>query len=373
MTTLALSRSDILGWLLETDAERLEELWRAADEMRRATVGDEVHLRGLIEISNHCRRQCHYCGIRAGNRKLKRYRMSLNEILECAHLARELGYGTVVLQAGEDPGLTQEWISGAVHLIKQETGLAVTLSLGERDPQELAAWREAGADRYLLKFETSDAELFARIHPPIPGQCADPLASRLRLLKILRDLGYEVGSGIMVGIPGQTFASLVKDIELFRELDLDMIGIGPFIPHPHTPLGASSPAPRPTAPPHYGELGAARALTTSQVPNDELTTCKVLALTRLVCPQANLPSTTALATLDPASGRTHGLQRGANVVMPDLTPPRYQKLYEIYPGKGNLQEDARRRHQDVVMLLARLGRKPGVGPGARPKLSGVAL
>ena len=363
----ALTRSEILRWLLETDADRLEELWGAADEVRRATVGDEVHLRGLIEISNHCRRRCGYCGLQAGNSRLTRYRMSAEEVLACARLARNLGYGTVVLQSGEDPGLTEKWVANLVRHIKEETGLAVTLSLGEREPQELAAWREAGADRYLLKFETSDPELFRHIHPPLPGENSDPFQKRLGLLGTLRDLGYEVGSGIMVGIPGQTFLSVARDLELFRELDLDMIGIGPFIPHPQTELGANWANPSGTpAPPASGPRAANRPLSASdQVPNDELTTCKVVALARLVCPEANIPSTTALATIDPAGGRAHGLQRGANVVMPDLTPLQYRALYEIYPGKGLSTASPEAEQARLLALIASMGRRPGLGAGER--------
>lgn len=362
MFTQALESNGILGWLLESDPERLEELWLAADEVRHATVGDEVHLRGLVEISNHCRRQCAYCGIRAGNHRLPRYRMQPDQVVASARLAKELDYGTVVLQAGEDPGLSKKWVTDVVRRIKEETGLAVTLSLGERDPEELAAWREAGADRYLLKFETSDPALFRQIYPPLPGGPPDSVQSRLALLGILRDLGYEVGSGIMVGIPGQTFASLTRDIELFRELDLDMIAIGPFIPHPHTPLGRrSAETPSSASVPPLPEAS-------DQVPNDELTTCKVVAVTRLISPEANLPSTTALATLDPRQGRILALQRGANVVMPDLTPVQYRELYDIYPGKARDQVPPEVAHARLLQAITALGRRPGEGPGARKQI-----
>ena len=229
-----LDKTEILGWLRETNPERLEELWRRADETRRQHVGDAVHLRGLVEISNFCARQCAYCGLRAGNENLVRYRMLADEILAAAQQAVKFGYGTVVLQAGEDYGITADWLAEIIRQIKAETPLAVTLSLGERPDNELAAWREAGADRYLLRFETSDRNLFDEIHPPLGNRECD----RIAILRRLREFGFEVGSGIMVGIPGQTYASVANDIALFRELDLDMIGIGPFIPHPATPLGS---------------------------------------------------------------------------------------------------------------------------------------
>ena len=344
---MVLDRSAILGWLAETNDARLEELWLAADRVRHEHVGDEVHLRGLIEISNHCLRQCHYCGLRAGNRRIKRYRMSADEILACARQARELGYGTVVLQSGEDEGLTRDGIATVVRRIKAEVGLAVTLSLGERTMGELRAWRAAGADRYLLRFETSNRELFARMHPP-RGRGRP---SRMEVLRALAPLGFEVGSGVMVGIPGQTYDDLANDLELFRELDLDMIGIGPFIPHPATP---------------FGETGAAEL--PGQVPATEMMTYKMLALARVVCPDANLPSTTALATLNLDQGRELGLQRGANIVMPNLTPPEYRALYEIYPAKACLRETADLCNRCITGRIAKLGRPIGRGPGASPNL-----
>jgi biotin synthase len=302
-----MDEKEIAGWLRERDPERLAELWDRADAVRRARVGGEVLRRGLVEVSNHCARSCLYCGLRAG-RDMARYRMSAEEVLECCARARGRGCGTVVLQAGEDPGLTLGWVAELVLRIKSRFGLAVTLSLGERTEEELAAWKEAGADRYLLRFETSDPELFRRVHPPLPGRPSD----RLALLRRIKALGYETGSGTLIGLPGQTWQSLAHDIALFAELELDMIGSGPFIPHPDTPLA--------------GKMG--------EVPADVETACKVIALSRLVRPDANIPSTTALEALDPGEGRDLGLRCGANVVMPVLTPAPYRAAYEIYPGKA---------------------------------------
>ena len=293
-----------------------------ADLVRQQSVGGEVHLRGLIEISNHCIRLCGYCGLRVDNRELPRYRMTADEIMACVQEGVAFGYGTVVLQAGEDPGIRADWMADVVRRIKAESPMAVTLSLGEREHDELALWREAGADRYLLRFETSNRELFERIHPPRPGRVSD----RIALLGMLRELGYEVGSGVMIGIPGQSYDDLAGDLELFRELNLDMIGVGPFLMHPETPL--ADPQQQPAAPP--GE----------QMPASELMTYKVIALTRLLCPRANIPSTTALATLNRRNGRELGLVRGANIVMPNLTPPKYRIHYEIYPNKACIQESA---------------------------------
>ena len=343
-----MQRAEIVAWLRESDEARLEDLWRRADLVRQQAVGGEVHLRGLIEISNHCIRLCGYCGLRVDNRELPRYRMTADEIMACVREGVTFGYGTVVLQAGEDPGIRAEWMADLVRSIKAESPLAVTLSLGEREPAELALWRAAGADRYLLRFETSNRELFQRIHPPRPGQVSD----RAALLGVLRELGYEVGSGVMIGIPGQTYDDLAGDLELFRELNLDMIGVGPFLMHPETPL--ADPRQQPVAAP--GE----------QVPASELMTYKVIALTRLICPRANIPSTTALATLNQRNGRELGLVRGANIVMPNLTPPKYRVHYEIYPNKACLQESAGMCHRCMEVRIEGIGRTPGSGRGDSP-------
>jgi biotin synthase len=396
-----------LDWLRENDAEALGRLYQAADQVRREHVGDAVHLRGLIEISNHCRRMCLYCGLRAGNQGLPRYRMSPAEILDCARTALRLGYGTVVLQAGEDTVITGAWLAEVVRQIKAETGLAITLSMGERSPEELARWREAGADRYLLRFETSDPELFRRIHPPFPGQPAD----RIALLRQLREMGYEIGGGVMIGLPGQSFSSLARDIELFRQLDLDMVGVGPYIPHPATPLGkqftgsagvlagglpipkkgsagedasatfswertqrcaeeaqevslASAFSPRTFA---SSASSAVKESGAEQVPNSEEMVYKVIALTRLACPAANIPSTTALASINRMDGRERGLASGANVVMPNLTPAQYRAWYEIYPNKACVFETGEQCAPCLERKIRGMGRVPGVGPGARNK------
>jgi len=333
---------------LKEEGKRVASLFSEADGARVEHVGDEVHLRGLIEVSNHCRRQCHYCGIRAG-RRTERYRMTESEVMECVRLAVKLEYGTAVLQAGEDPGITAAFVTDLVRRIKAETPLAVTLSLGERKLAELEEWRAAGADRYLLKHETSDDELFQRIHPV----CGDEELHRLELLKRIKAMGYETGSGVMVGIPGQTYESLADDLFLFRELDLEMIGCGPFVPHPETPLGVMG----------NREWGMGK----EQVPNTDTMTLKVVALARLLCPLANIPSTTALATINREKGRELGLLSGANVWMPNLTPQKYRVLYEVYPGKAKAPDTAEVFHEELVATLAALGRRPGKGPGGAKK------
>jgi biotin synthase len=337
--------------LRETDEARLETLWAAADDARRRYVGDAVHLRGLVEISNYCVRGCTYCGIRGANRGVERYRLSADVVLDCARRAVAFGYGTLVMQSGEDYGITTEWMADLLRRIRSETSIAaVTLSLGERPDEDLAAWRAAGADRYLLRFETSDERLYRRIHPDLAGKVSD----RMRIVRRLQELGYEAGTGIMVGIPGQTHASIACDIELFRGMDMDMIGIGPYLPHPATPLGQE-----------YSRREAQGDRHEGQAPNTELMTCKVLALTRLARPDANLPATTALSLVDRTRGRVHGLERGANVIMPNVTPPEEREHYEIYPEKAAVHETAEAINEGVLALLSSLGRTVGAGAGGR--------
>ena len=340
---------EVIAWLREEDDEKLQVLWRRADDTRRGHVGEQVHLRGLIEISNICVRCCSYCGIRSENRQIGRYRMRSDEIMNCVHQAVNFRYGTVVMQSGEDYGITRDWMTGIIRRIKGETEIAVTLSLGERPEEDLAAWREAGANRYLLRFETSNGLLYDRIHPPLGNKPSD----RFAILSTLKKLGYEAGSGVMIGIPGQTYEDLARDILLFRELDLDMIGVGPYLPHPDTPLGQD-----------FEDLCASAD---EQVPNSELMTYKVVALTRLVCPEANIPSTTALATLNQVEGRELGLMRGANIVMPNLTPPRYRVMYEIYPNKACITETSEACASCLALRIHTIGRTIGAGQGGRVK------
>ncbi len=346
-----IDRTQVLDWLTCDDPSRLPELWRMADSVRQQFVGDEIHLRGLVEVSNFCDRNCLYCGIRSHNRAIPRYRVSREEILECARQAVRFGFGTLVLQAGEDRGLEAEWIAETLRQIKRETTLAVTLSLGERSIEEYRLWREAGADRCLLRFETGKRELYDLIHPPLSGENSD----RKAILGHLREIGYEIGSGVMVGIPGQTYEDLADDILAFRTMDLDMIGVGPYIPHPGTPLA------------RLGEKLAAPA--SQQVPATVDMGYRVIALARLVCPRANIPSTTALATLDGPTGREQGLQRGANIIMPNLTPRKYRQMYEIYPAKAASTEDAEESCAAAFRQIKSLGRLAGEGRGDSPNLS----
>ncbi len=339
-------RHEVLRWLREESPAALEALWRRADRVRLEHVGDAVHLRGLVEVSNHCARRCAYCGISAAVPGLPRYRMSAPEVLACAREAARRDYGTVVLQGGEDPGLTRAGVASVVRAVREETGLAVTLSLGERSEADLAAWREAGADRYLLRFETSDPALFRRLHPALPGGAED----RFALLGTLRRLTYEVGSGVMVGLPGQSFESLADDIMAFSALDLDMVGVGPYVAHPATPLGRG-PVPE----------GAFAG----QVPASVAMALKVVALTRLACPDANIPAATALAAVEGGEATAAALRRGANVVMPDLTPLAYRALYDLYPGKSRVPDAGPDGAERAAAAIVAVGRRVGTGPGGR--------
>lgn len=341
-----LDRAALLAWLREDDPARLAQLWAGATAVRRAHHDDIVHLRGLIEISNRCVRRCAYCGMWSGNKDLQRYLMKKDEILACAARAVRRGYGSVVLQSGEDPGIPAKWLADAIAAIKAAHPLAVTLGMGERELDDYALWRRSGADRALLRFETSDAALRRRLHPPLRADQPD----RLALLPRLRDLGYEIGGGFMVGLPGQSYETLADDLELCAALDLDMIGIGPYLPCPDTPLGRRFLA---------GDRGVA-----DQVPNSDLMTLKALALARLLCPEANIPATTALAVASPEK-HLAALRAGANVIMPNLTPPAYRRLYHIYPDQARAAgSDA---HDLVLAELRQLGLRPGAGPGGRPR------
>ncbi len=337
-----LTPQQIHDHLLSPDASALIA---QADQLRHETLGDGVKLRGLIELSSVCTRNCTYCGLRAGNPLAVRYTLTPAEVLAAAHQAAKLRFGTVVIQAGESTkAIPTAWISELVKRIKGETGQFVTLSLGERPPKDFEVWHQAGADRYLLRFETSDLAFFKQIHPE-QSDTATPIGEHPRLyrLRLLKELGYEIGGGIMVGIPGQTFNILTQDIVTFGALQLDMIGLGPYIAHPQTPLGQ---LPIPHSP--------------NQVPATAEMACRVMALARLMRPTANIPSTTALSSVDPVAGRRMGLQCGANVFMPNLTPAHYRQAYQIYPGKicvkapeaddmGHLLADfaAIHRHQEI--------------------------
>lgn len=341
-------RDELLRWLNTDDPEALAELWRAADTARREHVGNAVHLRGRVKLSNHCLRTCGHCESRKDNDELSRYRMGADEVLGVAHECEQLGYGTIVLQAGEDYALTSAWMSDLIRTIKAETSLAITLSLGQRRPHELREWRLAGADRYFLRFDTTHPELIEHIHPPLQGDGR----SRLETLRQLRGLSYEVGSGVMIGIPGQSYELLADDILMCRELDLDVISVSLY--YEERQEGDFT---------RFMRAHEAWALPDGQVHADETTTYKVLALLRLICPTVNIPCATALAAFNPAHGREFGLLRGANLVLPDLTPKRYRSSSVLFPNSTCTLDEAQQCEGCVKGRILRIGRAVGVGRG----------
>ena len=298
-----LNRKEIIQ-LLSLPAKYSPELFSAAYKVRKEQVGDEIFLRGIIEFSNHCERNCLYCGLRKGNANLSRYRMSEDEIIATTEQIKNTGVPTVVLQSGEDSFYSQDIICRLIERIRKETDLIITLSIGERALNDYKAFQQAGANRYLLKHETASLELYRYLRPGCEWEY------RLQCLRRLKELGFETGTGNMVGLPGQTPEILADDLLVMKLLDADMLGIGPFIAHPDTPLAG--------------------------IGNDDLElTLRVLALVRLITRNTNIPATTALATLHP-QGRLLALQAGANVVMPDFTPEIYKTRYDIYPGRTDV-------------------------------------
>ena len=280
-----------------------DSLRQNADEVRREHYGDAVFLRGLIEFTNYCKNDCYYCGLRRDNRSVERYRLSADEIMECCAQGYELGYRTFVLQGGEDPYYTDDIICSIVSGIRTAyPDCAITLSIGEKPRESYQRYFDAGADRYLLRHETANNEHYMKLHP----RSMSP-DDRKRCLRDLKEIGYQVGSGFMVGSPYQTTDDLIADLRFLQELGPDMIGIGPYIAHSATPF--------------------------RDMPNGGVElTLRMLSILRLMFPYALLPSTTALGTISP-NGRELGLMHGANVVMPNLSPVRVRKKYEIYDNK----------------------------------------
>lgn len=321
----------------DADAPRL---FQAADTVRDQHLGTDIHLRGLIEFSNYCRKNCCYCGVRRGNRSVEHYRLSPEEIIATAHAAEALGYHTIVLQSGEDLWYTLSRLSDIIRQIKATTSLAITLSVGERSIECYRAWREAGADRYLLRIETTDPELFAALHPD------DNLEERKICLFNLRSLGYQLGSGVMVGLPGQTAEMLAKDVIWLHQLGAEMIGVGPFIPHQETPL-------------HDAAGGSVAE------------TLRLVAVLRLVFPDAHLPATTAMGSLDPL-GREQALQAGANVMMPNITPTDFRPKYDIYPGKICQADDATHCRNCISGRIHAIGRTIGTTHGHVKRVADAA-
>lgn len=297
----------LLDGLTEKDDEYLFEKARSVS---KRSFGNRIYVRGLIEFTNYCKNDCYYCGIRKSNKKAERYRLTKAEILSCCENGYALGFRTFVLQGGEDPFFTDEKIADLVSSIKKAyPDCAVTLSIGERSEEAYRKFREAGADRYLLRHETANPRHYGKIHPPELS-----LSNRMQCLKRLKESGYQVGTGFMVGSPYQTTENLAEDLLFIRQFEPQMVGIGPFVPHHDTPFAG------------FPAGGLERTL-------------HLISILRLMLPSALIPATTALGTIH-SEGREKGILAGANVVMPNLSPVGVRKKYELYDNKICTGEEA---------------------------------
>lgn len=320
--------------LKDTSEENDKYLFEKSAEICAKTYQDGVFIRGIIEMSNICVKDCDYCGIRKSNTESERYRMEPDEIVALAHGAYNMGYRTLVLQCGEEPYYDDK-LADILRRIKEDLDMAITLSVGEKPEALYKEWKEAGADRFLLRIETTNEELFASLHPD------GDLQNRIKCLYTLKKLGYEAGTGIMIGLPNQTEESIAKDILFFRELDADMIGMGPFIAHHQTPLKGNP------------------STTFDYV-------LKVVALTRLVNPTANIPATTSMGTLKPG-GREEALAIGANVIMPNYTPQSFRKHYQLYDNKICVNEGSEDCRGCIDVQAKKAGKKILIDKGFRKK------
>lgn len=318
---------DLVYLLSLDDEDSKRKLYRFADNVRRQYCGDGILLRGIVEFSSYCKNSCRYCGLQKNNTSLQRFRLTSGEILGAVDKIYAAGIRSVVLQAGEDDQMQPQWLADVVSQIKgrYNNEMAVTLSVGEWEKLVYKLWKDAGADRYLLKIETTDSEFYAKFHP---GMSFD---NRVRCLEDLRELGYQVGSGSLVGLAGQTMEILAKDILFFKKHNFDMLGIGLFIPHGQTDLKDS----------RRGDLE---------------TTVKMLAVTRIVLKDTHLPATTATGSISEYDHRIDAMAAGGNVIMPNFTPDDYKELYEIYPNKRCVKEKNFDPVKPILAMAAKLGR-----------------
>lgn len=314
-------------------------LTEMAYDLKSRLLGRVVYFRGIIELSNQCRKNCYYCGIRRDNAEAERYMLTEEEILEGARFSYESGYGSIVLQSGErtDPEFV-DFVEHILTTIKSSDfgDLGITLSLGEQRAETYRRWYDAGANRYLLRIETSNPEIYGRLHPS-----NHRFEDRLACLDALREIGYQVGTGVMFNLPGQSFEDLARDILFFQQRDVDMIGMGPYIPHTDTPLGKDS------TPPDEAERKRLIELSLTMI-----------AAVRLVLKDVNIASTTALQALEP-TGREKGILAGANVIMPNVTPTRYRSSYQLYDGKPCLDENASMCRSCLDNRIAMIGETVG--------------
>ena len=329
-----LEKEDIVQ-LLATEGEEMQMLLKKAREVKFARLDNYVHLRGLIELSNICRKSCLYCGVRSGNKKVERYELTEDEVLECAKIAHKLGYGSVAIQSGERND--KEFVAKITRMVKRikeidHGSLGITLSLGEQSDEVYREWFEAGAHRYLLRIESSNEELYYKIHPHDERH---DFARRLACIDSLLSIGFQTGTGVMVGLPFQTLNILAEDLLFFKSKDVAMVGMGPFIPHPDTPLY------------QYAD----------QIPSAEERmnlTLKMIAVLRLMMPEINMVAATANQTVDPM-GREKAIMAGANVIMPNLTPNEYREDYLIYPDKACVSDKPEECHSCLDIRMKAIG------------------
>ena len=323
--------------LLAAEGHEKGRLLRRGLEVKLAHLDNCVHLRGLIEFGNVCEKNCLYCGLRSGNGRVERYCLSDDEVLSCARLAHELGYGSVALQSGErsDP----EFIARIERLVREikkidNGSLGITLSLGEQTEETYRRWFEAGAHRYLLRIESSDEELYYRIHPK---NATHDFHRRVDCLEALKRTGYQTGTGVMVGLPFQTLEHLAADLLFFKRMDVAMVGLGPYIPHPDTPLYK------------FKDL-------IPSAPERMDMTLKMISVLRLMMPEINMVAATANQTIDP-QGREKAISAGANVIMPNLTPGEYRESYFIYPDKACVKDRPDQCQTCLDIRLAAIGHR----------------
>ena len=320
-----LEDGELLTLITMDDAEADRYLARQAEEVRQHVYGNRVFIRGLIEFTNYCKNDCHYCGIRRSNRHCQRYRLEQEDILACCDMGYELGFRTFVLQGGEDPWFNRRRITELVKAIKAaHPDCALTLSVGEKDRETYQEWFDAGADRYLLRHETADHGLYAALHPSDMSQ-----AARMQCLRDLKDIGYQTGCGFMVGAPGQTPEMILEDLRFIQMFDPQMVGIGPFIPHHDT-------------------------VYRNKAPGSAALTLRLLAILRLMLPSVLLPATTALGTVM-GDGRQQGMRHGCNVVMPNLSPSDVRKKYALYDNKISAGEEAAESVALLKQSMAAIG------------------
>ena len=339
------NREKFIYDILKTiDKKKIDVISRIAKKINENYFSNIISLRGLIEVSNYCTNFCKYCGINSSNKNIERYKMSEGEIIDSiSSTIKTFKYDTIVIQSGEDfQNINSEFITNIIFKIKKISNLKITLSLGERSENDLLMWKNAGADRYMIRFETSNLDLYKKIH--FKSNCSKGLYNhpRIKFLKFLSKIGYEVGSGFLVGIPGQTFEDLIRDILIIDDLNLFMLGIGQYIPSPDTKMGRDF-------------LEKKLFFDINQTPNTTDIIYRTLSIIRILYRNLNIVATTALSTVDSIKGYKSAINCGANVIMINITPHKYRKEYKIYPKNIN-NNDVNNEYIQIQLLLKSIGK-----------------